>query len=156
MTKRALVIINRKARAGDQAADEVLETLQDYGIVVFEVRPNKNESLSDVILRHQDRADLVILGGGDGTLNAAVDGLIQVQLPVGILPLGTANDLARTLELPVDPIEACRVIGESHTRRIDVGCVNGKHFFNVASIGLSVDITRRLTKKAKKAWGVLA
>jgi diacylglycerol kinase (ATP) len=52
--------------------------------------------------------------------------------------------------------EACRVIGEGHTRAIDVGRVNGKHFLNVASIGWSVDITERLTKEVKKAWGVFA
>lgn len=72
------------------------------------------------------------------------------------LPLGTANDLARTLEIPNTIPEACQVIASGQTRRIDLGWVNGKHFFNVASLGLSVQITQKLTKEAKRRWGVLA
>jgi len=52
--------------------------------------------------------DLVIVGGGDGTLKAAVDSLVQYQLPLGILPLGTANDLARTLSIPTSTLRACQ------------------------------------------------
>ncbi|MHC5722287.1 MAG: diacylglycerol kinase family protein, partial [Nostoc sp.] len=91
--------------------------------------------------------ELVIIGGGDGTLNAAVDALVDTQLPLGILPLGTANDLARTLEIPNSLSEACKIIAYRNLHRIDLGWVNGKHFFNVASLGLSVKITERLTKE---------
>ncbi|MBC7799126.1 MAG: lipid kinase, partial [Gemmatimonadaceae bacterium] len=73
-----------------------------------------------------------------------------------ILPLGTANDLARTLNVPTDPEQAAAVIVAGHTARLDLGCVNGHPFFNVASIGLSVDITRRLTRVMKRRWGRLA
>ena len=52
--------------------------------------------------------DLVIVGGGDGTLKAAVDSLVQYQLPLGILPLGTANDLARTLSIPTSTLSLLR------------------------------------------------
>jgi diacylglycerol kinase (ATP) len=99
---------------------------------------------------------LVIVGGGDGTLNAAVDALVDTQLPLGILPLGTANDLARTLGIPNSLSEACKIIAYGDLRRIDLGWVNGKHFFNVASLGLSVKITQRLTKEVKRRWGILA
>jgi len=100
--------------------------------------------------------DAVIIGGGDGTLGMAADGLVDAQLPLGILPLGTANDLARTLGLPLDPVAAAGVIAAGRQRRIDLGWVNGTHYFNVATVGLGVGVTRRLSRERKGRWGVLA
>jgi YegS/Rv2252/BmrU family lipid kinase len=154
--RRALVLINRRASRSGNWADPVFELLGAEGIDIVEDAPRHAESLSDVVLRHKHDVELVIVGGGDGTLNTALDGLVEAGLPVGILPLGTANDLARTLQLPGDPLEACRVIVQGATRLVDVGRVNGKCFFNVASLGLSVDITRELTCEVKRTWGVLA
>jgi YegS/Rv2252/BmrU family lipid kinase len=154
--RRALLLINRRASRTGDCADSVAELLASHGIDILEDAPDGSETLAEVVVRHKQDVELVIVGGGDGTLNAAIEGLIDARLPVGILPLGTANDLARTLELPQDLRDACRIIGEGATRRVDVGQVNGKYFFNVASLGLSVDITRQLTSEVKRAWGVLA
>ncbi|MGL5033668.1 MAG: lipid kinase, partial [Microcystaceae cyanobacterium] len=96
------------------------------------------------------------VGGGDGTLNSVLDSLIEHQLPLGILPLGTANDLARTLNIPNAIADACQIIAQGHRKAIDLGRVNGQYFFNVASLGLSVDITQKLTRGAKRRWGILA
>jgi diacylglycerol kinase (ATP) len=132
-----------------------LEVLREGGVHVLEERPPDVRQLGAWILDHRSVADLVIIGGGDGTLNAAAEALVDAGLPLGILPLGTANDLARTLEIPVDPIAASRVIVEGGTHRIDLGRVNGKHFFNVASLGLSVHVARELGVEVKRRWGVL-
>ena len=156
MSRHALLLVNRNARRGAAAADGVVEALAGHGIRVTEESSRNPKSLPGVILRHKDDADLVVVGGGDGTLNAAADGLVRAGLPLGVVPLGTANDLARTLGLPDGTAGACRVIAEGHSRRIDLGSVNGKHFFNVASLGLSVDVTERLSADVKRAWGVLA
>ena len=72
------------------------------------------------------------------------------------MPLGTANDLARTLDIPRDVAGACAVIAAGVTRRIDISSVNGRLFCNVASVGLGVDIARKLTSQTKGRWGVLA
>jgi diacylglycerol kinase (ATP) len=109
-----------------------------------------------MIRRYQTEIDLVIVGGGDGTLNAAVDAIVDTQLPLGILPLGTANDLARTLGIPNSLPAACQIIAAGNLRRIDLGWVNGKYFFNVASLGLSVNITQKLTREVKRRWGIFA
>ncbi|MDZ8052131.1 MAG: lipid kinase [Aulosira sp. ZfuVER01] len=156
MSPRALLLINRHARQGQKSLTEAIECLKTSGFDLIEESTEHPDRLSETILRYRDRVDLVIVGGGDGTLNAAVDALVDTQLPLGILPLGTANDLARTLGIPNSLTEACNIIATGEQRRIDLGWVNGKHFFNVASMGLSVKITERLTKEVKRRWGVFA
>lgn len=154
MGQRALLLINSKARKGAAARAAVAEQLAKLDFELVGCDPDTG--CGAAIRTHAVDADLIIIGGGDGTLNAAADALAECGKPVGILPLGTANDLARTLNLPTDLDAACQVIAEGHTRRIDLGRVNGKPFFNVASIGLSVEITRRLTKQSKGWLGVFA
>ncbi|MBP5977527.1 lipid kinase [Brasilonema sp. CT11] len=156
MKHRALLLINTHARQGENRLAEAVECLKELGFDLIDESPEKPQQLHEVIIRHQHEVDLVIIGGGDGTLNAAVDALVETQLPLGIIPLGTANDLARTLEIPNSLPEACKIIANNQVRRIDLGWVNGKHFFNVASCGLSVKITQRLTKQVKRRWGILA
>jgi YegS/Rv2252/BmrU family lipid kinase len=99
--------------------------------------------------------DIVVVAGGDGTLNAAAPGLTASALPLGILPLGTANDLARTLGIPLDPAKAAKVIAAARTAEIDLGTVNGRPFFNVAQLGLGAEATRRADKALKRRWSVL-
>ncbi|NJM69083.1 MAG: lipid kinase [Scytonema sp. RU_4_4] len=156
MRHRALLLINRQARQGQNCLPEVVHCLEELGFDLIEEDTQQPQHLYEVIIRYQHEVDIVIVGGGDGTLNAAVDALVETQLPLGILPLGTANDLARTLGIPNSLPEACKIIANNQVRRIDLGWVNGKHFFNVASCGLSVKITQRLTKQVKRRWGILA
>ncbi|MBN3889631.1 MAG: lipid kinase [Nostoc sp. JL31] len=156
MSSRALLLVNRHARQGQKGLSEAIQYLKTLEFDLIEESTEDPQHLAEVILRYKYQVDLIIIGGGDGTLNAAVDALIETQLPLGILPLGTANDLARTLGIPNSLNEACKIIGDGHLQRIDLGCVNGKHFFNVASMGLSVKITQRLTKEVKRRWGVFA
>ncbi|HEX6112383.1 MAG TPA: lipid kinase [Geminicoccaceae bacterium] len=153
--RKALLFANVASRQGAMDLAPALEVLRAGGVHVLEERPPDVRQLGAWILEHRSTADLVIIGGGDGTINAAAEALVEAGLPLGILPLGTANDLARTLEIPVDPVEASLVITEGATHRIDLGRVNGKHFFNVASMGLSVHVARELGVEIKRRWGVL-
>ena len=156
MNQRALLLVNRHARRGQTDLSRAIDRLRELDFELLEVPLESSEQISKVIRQHKDAVDLVIIGGGDGTLNAAIDGLIATQLPLGILPLGTANDLARTLQLPTSLAEACDVIAKGQLERIDLGCVNGNHFFNVASLGLGLKITQRLSRDIKLRWGVFA
>lgn len=154
--KRALLLVNRHARHGQKRLHQAVGELQKLGLELIEEPTSTPQQLPELIRRYQNQVDLVIIGGGDGTLNAAVEALVDTQLPLGILPLGTANDLARTLEIPSSLPAACEIIATGKVHRIDLGWVNGRYFFNVASLGLSVQITERLSKEAKSRWGVLA
>lgn len=153
--KRALLVVNPHSRRGREAGAAAVRHLGDRGISVALEQPDLAD-LARTIARYSTSVDLVIIGGGDGTLNAALAPLLDAQVPLGILPLGTANDLARTLQVPTAVSAACEAIASGSVQRLDVGCANDRYFFNVASIGLSVKIARRLTGAAKKRWGVLA
>jgi diacylglycerol kinase (ATP) len=155
MPHRALVIINEHSRSGKAAAKAAVGALQAAGITVDHRRNVGPNEIANVIRSVRASADCVILGGGDGTLNAALPGLLDTGLPLGVIPLGTANDLARTLQLPLDVAQAVKVITAGNLRNIDLGEVNGIPFLNVASIGFGVDLTRALTRDAKRRWGVL-
>jgi diacylglycerol kinase (ATP) len=156
MSNPALLLINRHARKAQQQSEFAIEQLQSLGLELIEEPMPSPEQLSDLIRRFDGQVTRVIIGGGDGTLNAAIAGLIDTQIPLGLLPLGTANDLARTLGIPANLEQACQIVAVGQPEPVDVGWVNGKYFFNVASLGLSVKITRQLTKEVKQKWGILA
>ena len=151
--RRALLLLNRKARNGSAAIDPALAVLDGGGVAVEEVGCEDAASLVDAIRSRKSVIDCVIVGGGDGTLNCTAAAIIETGLPLGILPLGTANDLARTLGIATDPVGAAQVIVAGHERRIDVGVVNDHLFFNVASLGFSAELARELTTDAKRRFG---
>ena len=153
--RRALLLVNAQARQGSQELSRAIDLLRNGGLDLVDAPVGNPGHIPDVIHRHRGSIDLIILGGGDGTMNRSVEAVLQAGVPLGILPLGTANDLARTLGIPPGLDEACAVIAAGHTHRIDLGRVNGKHFFNVASMGMSVEIARCLTGEVKKRWGML-
>ncbi|GGK48317.1 lipid kinase [Salinarimonas ramus] len=154
VARRALVLVNGKSRRAPEMMETAvskLDAYEDLEIVVEDC--HDPETLGDVIRSHRDDVDMVVVGGGDGTMNAAARGIIDTGLPLGILPLGTANDLARTLGIPEDLEAAADIILRGRTRLIDCGEVNGRPFFNVASIGLSADLARELTRDLKRRFG---
>ncbi len=156
MSTRALLLVNRHSRQGQERYQEAINCLNILGLTIITESTEDATQLGKFIRHYQKEVDLVIIGGGDGTLNAAIEAIVETQLPLGILPLGTANDLARTLAIPNSLSEACKIIAAGKLRRIDLGWVNNKYFFNVASLGLSVNITQQLTKEIKRRWGIFA
>jgi diacylglycerol kinase (ATP) len=154
-TRRLLVIINRGSRSGGTAAGVAVSRLSGAGYDLVISAPHSPREVAPWIEAHADGAHAVVIAGGDGSLNAAAPALVKTGLPLGIIPAGTANDLARTLGLPEDMEAAADVIAAGHRRNIDLGDVNGHPFFNVASLGLSADLARQLTKETKRRFGRL-
>lgn len=154
-TRRALVLFNPKARRGGESIKPVVERLEAGGLAVtvepFEALPE----IARDIVRLRNTADLVVVCGGDGSVSSAAMAVMESGLPMGIIPMGTANDLARTLAIPIDLQEAAEVIVKGRTRRIDMGTVNGHAFFNVASIGLSTKLAQGLDPALKRRFGRL-
>lgn len=156
MSARALVLLNPGARWGGEGRDEIVSRLAGHGLDPLVELVGEPARVPEQILRHRSEVDRVIVGGGDGTLHQALQGLVETGLPLGILPLGTANNLARTLGISTDLEEAARVAAHGLRRRIDLGWVNDRYFFTTASLGLSVHITEELTAEAKRRWGPIA
>jgi diacylglycerol kinase family enzyme len=109
-----------------------------------------------------ERPEMVIAGGGDGTLNAIAAVLVDSGVTLGVLPLGTFNHFAKDLKLPLALEDAIAVIAQGQVRAIDVGEVNGRVFLNNSSVGLYPefvrfrDATRRRMKWRKWPAALLA
>jgi YegS/Rv2252/BmrU family lipid kinase len=130
--------------------------LESAGLQVRVGRAGGREEVGLQIAEAAGEVDCVVVGGGDGSLNAAVFALLETGLPLGVLPLGTANDFARTLGLPADVRAAVAVIAAGGIRRVDVGLANGLPFLNVASLGLSAELATKLSGAGKRRWGRLS
>lgn len=105
--------------------------------------------------------ELIVAAGGDGTLNEVINGLKEsaAEARVGLIPLGTGNDFARTIGLPTDPAAALQVLRAGHTRAVDLVRVTSdevRYFLNVSAGGFSGLVNERLTPELKKTWGPLA
>ncbi|MAA75072.1 MAG: lipid kinase [Salinisphaeraceae bacterium] len=155
-SRRALLLLNPNAGNAKAGLDVGLQCLRSADMDVIVKRPEGPDGLRRAISEHRDQLDCIIVGGGDGSMNFALPFVMQAGLPMGILPMGTANDLARTLDIPLNVESACQIIADGHLSDIDVGQVNDRHFFNVAHIGLAVEVARRADKQAKGCLGPLA
>lgn len=153
--ERVLLLVNPGARRGGEGMDVATDRLARAGIGVEIEKSGSAEEIEACLRRHAGRIDAAVVCGGDGSLCRAAAGFVATGIPLGILPMGTANDLARTLGIPDDLGEAADIIAAGHRRRIDMGSVNDQFFFNVASIGLSVDLARSLDAGLKRRWGRL-
>jgi lipid kinase YegS len=100
--------------------------------------------------------DAVLAVGGDGTVNEVVNGLMGTDVPLGILPVGTANDFARQTGIPEDPQGALALIVERPPVTVDLGMVNGRAFLNVSSVGYGAETTAETGAVAKGMLGPLA
>ncbi|PZR57081.1 MAG: lipid kinase [Candidatus Meridianibacter frigidus] len=153
---RVLLFMNPHARRGDSLADEARNALRAAGcVLVEEPMSDANEMRSAMVQRRAD-ADAVVVGGGDGSVITAIPGLLESGLPLGILPLGTFNDLARTLAIPAAIEEAVEIIAAQTKRVVDVGHVNDAYFINEASLGISTRIAHAQTSEVKKKFGLLS
>ncbi|HET6652921.1 MAG TPA: lipid kinase [Nocardioides sp.] len=156
--RSAAVVVNTGSRRGAAAYDEVLARLASEGVPVRSAQAvsHGSELPAAVGLAVSDGHDLVIVGGGDGTIGCAAGLVAGTPATLGVLPLGTANDFARTLELPADVAGACAALAHGEVVDVDLGRVDGRTFLNVASVGLSVGVAEALTAGLKRRLGPLA
>ena len=153
----ALLVLNPHSRRGDDSdVHAAIAVLEKIGLHLIKVAPDGRDKVAQAIEAHRDHVDRVIVAGGDGSINSVIDTLYTNRLALAILPLGTANDLARTLGISENLAEACTTIIENHRSRMDLGVVNDCYFCNVANIGLGTRITQELTSEVKKQWGILS
>jgi diacylglycerol kinase (ATP) len=102
-----------------------------------------------------DHADLVIVWGGDGTVNEVGSSLAGSETALGLIPAGSGNGLANGLGVPRDPSAALAIALGERIRRVDVGMLNSQPFFNVAGIGFDAHIARLFNLRARGRRGAL-
>jgi diacylglycerol kinase (ATP) len=153
--RRALVLINERSSHGCAALEAGLDVLYQADFDLIISRVGDPADICRQIRNHAQDIDLVILGGGDGTMHHALPALMETGVPLAVLPMGTANDLARTLRIPPDPVQALAAIPHGRVHAIDLARIGDRHFINDASLGLSTAIVRNASAGAKRWLGVL-
>lgn len=127
--KKGLLIYNPKAGSHK---DELLNV---FAAFLPEAELVPIDQIGDIGERAQAHA-WVAVAGGDGTVESVAAAMIGKNVPLGVIPAGTYNNLARSLGVPIDPAEACELIKTGKPRPVDVGFANGKPFFEILGSGL--------------------
>lgn len=104
----------------------------------------------------REGSNIIVAVGGDGTINEIAQILVNTDIPIGIIPGGSGNDLARSLGLPLDPKAALDNILNNEKSKIDIGYVNGELFLNIASTGLDAAVVKGAKKYKVKYKGNMA
>lgn len=160
---RCLIIYN--PTAGDRRRrklDVALATLRSRGLSV-ELAETTGPGDSEVMARDaSDGVSMVVVAGGDGTINGAINGLMAQAAagrsvpPFGVLPLGTANVLAGELGLPAQPEAAALVLAAGQRARINLGRANGRYFSTMAGVGFDARVVERIDPAIKRRLGKAA
>jgi len=157
---RAALIVNTRSRSGEQVFFRALDLLQEMKVplgATYAIRdPVRLPETVREVMDDGSGYETLILGGGDGSVSSVVDFLAHRHVTLGLLPLGTANDFARTLGIPSEVEAACDTIANGKVVDVDLGLAGDNFFVNVASVGLGVGATEALTPWAKKNIGALA
>lgn len=154
--KRAVFLYNNQSGKGkiECNAETICTVFRAYGYDIaaqqidFAVNPfDGNEQI-----------DLMVAAGGDGTINFVVNSMKNkgLDIALGVIPAGTANDFAGALGMVQEPLEAARQIATGVVDRVDVGCVNGLYFVNVFSFGIFTTTSQRTPDERKHRIGKLA
>lgn len=166
-TRRAILISNPKtgryATRRLPTLKEVCADLASAGVEIQQVNTAGPGDATEIARRAaNDGAEMVVISGGDGTINEALQGLVGTNTRLAILPRGTANVLARELEMPLENKLAAAAITQGNVRRVHVGCAIDeasklkRYFLLMAGIGLDASVVRRVKPGLKKRFGKAA
>lgn len=138
--------------------DSVIRLHQEVNLTVVPYRIQMGRSLCEALDIVDDTYEYILIAGGDGTVDSVVNAMKErnIDIPIGILPVGTANDFGKFINMPSDIQEACKQILDSKPVPVDVGKINDKYFVNVASTGLFTDVSQKTDVNLKNTIGKLA
>ncbi len=139
--------------------DYMIEVFQNAG---YELRVHRTMNNEDFPVFFEDRdftgCQGIIVAGGDGSFNHVVNSMQKnnLDIPVGVIPAGTANDFAKHLGIPENLQDAIDVLAKKQTRFLDLGLVNDQYFVNVCSGGLLINISHQIEPELKSTFGKMA
>lgn len=155
MNSAVHLIINTGSRRSRDVLPRVIAAMKQYSIPADAVhdlhQTNNSQQLVKTIIA--DKPKLVVIAGGDGTVSALLQQFAYSNIEIGIVPLGTTNNFARSLKLSLDTARAVQTIARSKAKPVDLGNMNGHYFANVIGIGLSARIAKHVSDKSKKRFG---
>lgn len=164
-TQSVLLILNpasgkrRGSRQVKRWLQAILSFLEENGCRVDTYMTEKPGDAAVFAEQLASKYDLVVCGGGDGTLHEVINGLMRaaVHIPLGYLPAGTTNDMARVLQLPNQPLKAAQVLVKGHMDEQDIGVFNDTRYFSyVASFGALTSVPYSTPQWIKNRVGYLA
>ena len=154
--KSAVFLYNPRSGKGRIArnAERIDAVFREYG---YEIVPQPIDFAVNPFDGHET-IDLMVVAGGDGTVNYAVNAMKRkgLDIPIGVIPAGTANDFAGALGMSSEVLEAARQIASGDVERVDVGRVNDLWFVNIFSFGIFTTTSQRTPDARKHRIGKLA
>src|SRR3954470_24623392 len=153
--RQTALVVNVRSRRGRRHYETVRRQLRAAGLNLVDAQPVAHPAqLPDTLARAVNSGvDLIVVGGGDGTVSEATHQLAHRDVCLGVLPLGTTNNFARSLGLPLDLPGALRILTEGKVADVDLGHVAGRHFANLTSLGLSVQVATHVPHHLKRILG---
>ena len=156
MTEEFAVIYNPTSGNADRL-DEVREAFDDRGVRTVWLETTADDPGEGLARDAADRGvSVVVAVGGDGTVRSCALGLVDAGVPLAIIPLGTGNVVARSLDIPLDPTDAVDTAVSGDTIRVDIGLANGEPFVATAGIGLDAHLVADADREAKARLGPVA
>lgn len=159
MNKEAILLYNPKAghRTIKFQIDGIAQQLQELGYSLRLYRSARPSDIKEYIIDYitEDNTDLILIAGGDGTINDCITGMgiKNVDIPILILPVGTANDFANSAGIPIKIEETLNLIKEGELQYVDIGKVNEKYFVNVCNMGLFSGVSHTVDLEMKNVLG---
>lgn len=166
--KRARLIYNPSAgrEAITKELPEILQIYENagYETSAFQTTPEVNSAFKEASRVADEKFDLLIVAGGDGTINEVISGIAEKSYrpPIALIPAGTANDLATSLKIPTNSlVEAAKVIDKHDYVPMDIGKMisesgRRRYFMNVAATGAMTELTYEVSPQLKTNFGYLA
>jgi len=160
MKKKMLFFVNPNAGHAEIRAN-LMEVLQIFTLGGYDVTVHPTSharEITEVIASVGERYDMIVSTGGDGTLNETVSGLMQLAHPpvLGYVPGGTVNDVASTLKLPKNTLDAAKVVVTGREFLLDIGSFNENWFTYVAAFGAFTDVAYQTPQEDKRVFGRMA
>jgi diacylglycerol kinase (ATP) len=151
-----LVILNPAAHSERaQRRRARVESLAHGSVICATSRSGEAESMARRAV--QEGFEKIVAAGGDGTVNEVVNGLAGSNATLGLLPIGTMNVFATELGLPAHDLELCwNIIQNANTRLVDLPNANGKHFVQLAGVGLDAQVVKETSSKLRRSFGPLS